>query len=110
MNLEQRIREHYTRELHPMVFELLDVVKESRTEISRLNWNMQSTHTETVEVPSAESLVKEITCLREVLRDVVNRISNSRKGSIGSIDNVHICQIGVDEVTRWRKALENPND
>lgn len=46
--------------------------------------------------------------LEAALRDVLQRIENSYKGSIGSIENTYMPQIGVEEVAQWRAALSRP--
>ena len=41
----------------------------------------------------------------QLVEDVLQRIESSHRGSIGSIGNTYMPQIGVDEVTRWRAQL-----
>jgi hypothetical protein len=43
--------------------------------------------------------------LREALQDAINTVSSARKGSMGSIGNVYLPQIGVEHVERWKAAL-----
>src|SRR3990167_1414280 len=48
--------------------------------------------------------------LREVTQDMLQRISGGRLGSIGSIANTYLPQIGVDEVARWLEQLAGVAD
>lgn len=42
---------------------------------------------------------------QEALTSALNAIQFSRKGSIGSIDSHHICQINVESAKGWRETL-----
>jgi uncharacterized protein DUF551 len=43
--------------------------------------------------------------LHTLVDDIIERIANSPKGSIGSVDNTYLPQIGVETVERWRERL-----
>jgi len=88
-NLEQRIREHYTRELHPMVFALLDEVQLGANPIN---------------VRYVKSLEAENARLRAAI--AAQPCPNNDKWC----DIHRICHDEMHNGCWKSKALENPND
>ena len=44
--------------------------------------------------------------LFKLTKDVLCSIQNSRKGSVGSMDNVYVCQLGVERIDKLAEALK----
>lgn len=42
---------------------------------------------------------------RLIIEEMLQRIESGHKGSIGSIENTYVPQIGVEEIKRWRDRL-----
>lgn len=56
-------------------------------------------------IESVKRLTGERDSARATLAEVLDAIQSSHKGSIGSIDNTYMCQIGVERAEQWRAVL-----
>jgi hypothetical protein len=106
----QRFRDtggRYGRLLTDVEKDALDDLDAAEQRIAELVAKLQSVAGDVLQ--AAEAIAApwqaEAARLREALEKVITRVASSPKGSIGAIGNTYLCQIGVEEVERWRKSL-----
>ncbi len=130
-NLETRIRQHYTRELHPMVFELLDEVTLLRIErdhstvmINGLTHEVERLKKikagDTAEFIRMDTALDELNAENERLRAAIEKFPENRESFHFTYNGGHEGEMnrafhhGMDTVfnalDEWKsRALENPN-
>ncbi len=111
MSLEQRIRQHYTREDHPSVFELLAALKKSEYE-----WQILRTTCD-AHIVVIEDGEKDIAQLRTAIEEAPHDTACPFGGYFVRDGEIHQWDIDVHKALQqgrecdcWKRtALENPN-